>query len=222
MTTKNVSASFSKVIEWARANPILAGVLLIGTLALAYLASKKMDGLTAVPTRVVDDAAGAGILGGDEEVLPPLVLYPDGGNGYVEPPTYTWVDDVVENLILPIVEPILGGIQPYYAPEWEMPHRQPLDTTETYYAPSGLGIYSPPEEIIHRQIETETYYAPQVEPFLEGAVVGSTVGAIPGAIVTALQTSPEPIVHRQVSTPVYYAPAPAPIIIHGMGGVSEH
>ena len=103
-----INQPIQKVIAWTKEHPALAVGLVAGAVGLGYLASKKMNGLTAVPTSMVDDAAGAGILGGGEDEITPLVPYvdfdpvagipvlPASDDGY-DPPVYTWVPETVES-----------------------------------------------------------------------------------------------------------------------------
>ena len=73
----SINQPVQKIIAWTKDHPLMAGGLVVGAVGLGYLASKNMNKLSLVPTGLVDDAAGAGVMGGGEDKPAPLVPYVD-------------------------------------------------------------------------------------------------------------------------------------------------
>ena len=116
----DVKQPIQKIVTWSKANPLMAGVLVVGAIILGYLASKSMGKDRMVSGKIVDDAAGIG-LGGDEDTLIPLIPYTDfdpvSGIPTLPTSTRSRSDDgdddtpIIHTLVSDIVDPdVWGGL----------------------------------------------------------------------------------------------------------------
>ena len=189
----DIKQPVQKVVTWAKANPLIAGVLLIGVIALAYLASQNKGKMSAVSGSVVDDAAGAGILGGDDEI--PLVPYVDfdpvsgiptwtsPNGGYYEPvnPVIEWIQQVAE----PITSARLDRMIMTEPGVWVRP-------ADTLHSPSDLPSVDP---YIQQQGRTSTP-APPTDDRVDRIIRSSSgIFTRPPTTVTPVLTGSSQIGH---------------------------